>query len=104
MTKSEDNKDNRDSNSNIKKDDVFLCFFGFGSPWQQLIMPCPPQLIYFLKIPNWAIDPIRALLQSAHNRGAVGKGWGNWSCRGSNLLPLAQRSKHVVFHLCCYLC
>ena len=37
-------------------------------------------------------------------RKAVGKFWGNWSGRGSNLLPLAQRSKQAVFHLSCSLC
>ena len=35
---------------------------------------------------------------------AEGKCWGKWSGRGSNLLPLAQRSKQVVFHFCCSLC
>ena len=30
--------------------------------------------------------------------------YGSWSHRGSNLLPLAQRSKQMVFHLCCSLC
>ena len=32
------------------------------------------------------------------------QGWGNLSGRGSNLLPLAQRSKQMVFHTCCSLC
>ena len=45
------------------------------------------------------IDPSSALT----TRGR-GKGWGNWSGRGSNLLPLAQRSQQVFFHLCCSLC
>ena len=36
-------------------------------------------------------------------RKAVGNFWGNWSVRGSNLPRLAQRSKQVVFHLCCSL-
>ena len=35
--------------------------------------------------------------------GAVGKGWGNRSGRGSNLLPLAQRSKEMVFTIFCTL-
>ena len=56
---------------------------------------------YFFFIPKGAIYPPRVLLLSARYGGTVGKGWGNWSGRGSNLLPLAQqRSKQVVFHLC----
>ena len=27
---------------------------------------------------------------------AVNKGWGNWLCRGSNLLTLTQKSKHIL--------
>ena len=58
---------------------------------------------FFLGCPE-AIDLLGQLCRDRTVRKAVGKGWGNWSGRGSNLLPLAQRSKQVVFHLCCSLC
>ena len=32
------------------------------------------------------------------------QGWGCRSGRGSNLQPLAQRSKQMFFHICCTLC
>ena len=37
-------------------------------------------------------------------RNRISQCWGSWSRQGSNLLPLAQRSKQMVFHLCCSLC
>ena len=58
---------------------------------------------FFLGCPE-AIDLLGQLCRDRTVRKAVGKGWGNWSGRGLSLLPLAQRSKQVVFHLCCSLC
>ena len=60
-------------------------------------------MVLFFGCPE-AIDLLGQLCRDWTIRKAVGKGWGNWSGRGSNLLPLAQRSKQVVFHLCCSLC
>ena len=44
------------------------------------------------------------LVITMRNRISQCWGWGSWSHRGSNLLPLAQRSRQMVFHLCCSLC
>ena len=60
-------------------------------------------VIVFLN-PQGSYQPHKSSLIECSPWGAVGKGfWDIWSGGGSNLLPLAQRSKQAVFHLCCSL-
>ena len=62
--------------------------------WRQIILF--NFLHFFLGCPE-AIDLLGQLCRNWTVRKAVEKRWGNWSGRGSNLVPLAQRSKQVVF-------
>ena len=59
------------------------------------IWPC--MVFPFFFNPQGGYRPHKSSLGECSLWGATGKGWGTWSSRGSNLLPLAQRSKQVVF-------
>ena len=79
---------------------IVLSTFGFEGFFYRGL-PFPWSFFYFYFWMPGGYRPHKSM--NTHLEGRR-QGWGSWSGRGSNLQPLAQRNKQMVFHICCTLC